>query len=382
MTKTLGDLLKDVKKSIIDEVDKKDPIVALDKNEDGLVITKSSGQQFIIDLSHFNVDMSNVAKGEKGDKGEQGERGLSIKGDRGEPGRAGNSITDVRFDQRGHLIIETDDKTYDLGLLRSGGGTNTIVQQGDGAVQLSGDITGTTNTSGVTNTILQPSENVFDVISQAPTYAYPEFTEFSIAFPANKYEIGDTIPNGIYSIEFGLNNPDNLESDNFILRDKTNDVTLAPNINFSPYSFNTEGFSFTLDTPSYYEFELIGTNSKGELFNKVFFLPFVDRYYYGESSQDTMLSPSSDLLNSQLTEVEKLEYTDFSFNSGAGLYKWIYIPERFGDDYFFEDPGTGIQFLMEQGDDIIFSNTYGILTTYKVYRSINRIAGEIKLRVY
>lgn len=38
--KTLGDLLKDVKKSIIEEVDKKDPIVSLDKNEDGLVVTE------------------------------------------------------------------------------------------------------------------------------------------------------------------------------------------------------------------------------------------------------------------------------------------------------------------------------------------------------
>ena len=133
MKKTLGDLLKDVKKSIINEVDKKDPVVSLDKNNDGLVVTKSSGEKFTIDLSHFNADMEGIAKGEKGDTGERGERGFTVKGDRGEPGRAGNSITDVRFDQRGHLIIETDDKTYDLGLLRSGGGTTTIVQQGNGS---------------------------------------------------------------------------------------------------------------------------------------------------------------------------------------------------------------------------------------------------------
>lgn len=379
--KTLGDLLRDVKRSIIEEVDKKDPIISLDKNEDGLIVTKSSGNKFTIDLSHFNADMASIAKGEKGEKGDRGERGLSIKGDRGEPGRAGNSIIDVRFDQRGHLIIETDDKTYDLGLLRSGGGTTTIVQQqGDGFVQLSGDITGTT-VNGVTNTVLQPSDNVFDIISQAPTYKYPEITDFFIEFPTNEYEIGDTIPNDLYALDFTDINPENIRDAVYILKDIEEDITYPDEITETDREFNLSNAP-SLSTPGYYQFELSNYNTKNELFSRLFLVSFVDKYYYGESAEDTMVPPDIATFDNKFTKVEKPEFTDFMFAEGAGLYKWIYIPERFGNEYTFKDPITGIQFLMEQASDVTFDNMYGISTTYKAYRSVNKIAGEINLRVY
>lgn len=384
MTKTLGDLLKDVKKSIIDEVDKKDPVVSLDKNEDGLVVTKSSGEQFTIDLSHFNADMANIAQGEKGETGERGERGLTVKGDRGEAGRAGNSIIDVKFDQRGHLIITTDDKKYDLGLLRSGGGTTIIKQgggEGGGDVNLTGDISGTTDANGLTNTTLQPSDNVFDIISQAPTYAYPEFTEFYIDFPADKYEIGESIPSTLYTLDFATINTENIRDEIYILKDLQEDLIYPDGITESNKDFGLFN-SPTLNSPGYYQFELSNYNSKGEVFNNIFSVSFVDKYYYGESDQDTIFPPPSSSFNSQLAEVEKPEYIDFSFDAGVGLYKWIYIPERFGDEYIFEDPVTGIQFLMEQAGDVTFGNIHGISTTYKAYRSVNRIAGEIKLRIF
>lgn len=131
--------------------------------------------------------MANMAKGEKGDKGE---RGLSIKGDRGEPGRAGNSITDVRFDQRGHLIIETDDKTYDLGLLRSGGGTTTIIEQSDnnGNISLTEDYILVGNEQG----IAEESAALIDINSEindinqtlnAISSTTPILQESSIVFP-------------------------------------------------------------------------------------------------------------------------------------------------------------------------------------------------------
>lgn len=382
MTNTLCDLLKDVKKSILEEVNKKDPIISIDKNDDGLVINKASGEKVNLDLSHFNADMANISKGDRGEKGEAGDRGLTIKGDRGEPGRAGNSITNIRFDQRGHLIIETDDKTYDLGLLKRSGGTIIKKTSGSGGlVHLDGDVDGLTDIQGITHTTLQPTDHVFDVINQAPTYQYPEFTEFSINFPSDSYEIGEVIPDGSYEVTFVISNIGNTDGEDFILKDANTDTVLAILSN-SPQSLNTNGDNFTLSTPGYYKFELSGVNSKGETFSKLYEVSFTDRLFYGNSANQTITSIDVETFGTRLTSVVKEDYLDVSYSAEPNQYKWICTPARFGSEYFFEDSTTGIQLLMEESDDLDITNSQGITTLYKTYRSTYRLSSDIKLRLH
>lgn len=138
-----ADLILNLQMSILKRLDAEDYITSIVREGDSLLIVTKNN----------NVTKVELPKGEKGEKGDTGRRGgrdgkdgvdgqdgkdgkdgapgadgkdgkdgkNGLPGKNGKDGKDGNGIIDIKIDQRGHLIIITRDKTYDLGRIRSGG---------------------------------------------------------------------------------------------------------------------------------------------------------------------------------------------------------------------------------------------------------------------
>ena len=146
-----ADLILNLQMSILKKLDAEDYVTSIEREGDSLLIVTKNN----------NVTKVELPKGEKGEKGDDGRRGgrdgkdgvdgqdgkdgapgadgkdgkdgknglPGADGKDGKDGKDGNGIIDIKIDQRGHLIIITRDKTYDLGRIRSGSGGTVIKTQ-------------------------------------------------------------------------------------------------------------------------------------------------------------------------------------------------------------------------------------------------------------
>jgi hypothetical protein len=133
---------------------------------------------------------------------------------------------------------------------------------------------------------------------------------------------------------------------------------------------------------------ITGTNTNASNFTADFTVNWYWRLYYGTSANTTLTEPQIEaLVNSFLDN-------DFagSFSFAGGNYKYFCYPDSYGSINTIKDSATLLNIAMASTvDDAFFSNsangiyyglvsvtnTNGVSTNYRVYRSKNILGGSI-----
>lgn len=309
-------------------------------------------------------------KGEKGDKGDQGERGAD-----GERGERGNGIVSIRIDRRGNLIIRTDDKEYNLGVIRkigSGGGGGTEEFKYTNTLPMPSDVGGLPAGTTFNNVGLRE-------LWTRLLYAFedPIFTAFDINGLPAQLEVGDAITAGTYQSTWNIDNPEMLEPDSIRIEYLNDSLVLADNLpNTGSADVVLPQISFSTATTISFKIQAMNTMQETFFLNKD--IPVQNRIYLGES-------PLSILPDSQaVTDLRFSELTDDingEYQMLGGGYKWFCYPAAWGDRNNFYDVATGLSVPMAPGFLVLVTNSFGLEITYRAYRTYFTLGGDIKIGI-
>lgn len=311
--------------------------------------------------------------------GAPGKDGKSIKGEKGD---RGNGIKDAEIDNQGHLIIKTDDKTIDAGVVAikrffgaGGGGSNFSYTN---ELPMPFDVGGLKKGTKFKDVDLK-------VIWTKLLYGYdlPYFANFTVAIfdlrnlDKIDVEIGYKILAGDYLATFSIVNPELLKENSIVIsQDK---VVLLENLpNLSPVTLTlAEIYKEGLATVS---FEIFGYDTTGTSFNKYFNINYKYKIYYGEYTEDiTDTGFANPLIVLRASELINGIEGEYLYQNIA--YKWFCYPEILGDNYVFYEISSDIALVLDEVRKIEITNEYGLKLTYNCYRTLNEIHEEFVMGI-
>lgn len=216
----------------------------------------------------------------------------------------------------------------------------------------------------------------------------PKFTSFDLAGIGTIVEVGYTILSGTHTFNWVTANPSFITPESLRIRDIS-----------SPYTFMTGGTndgtevvtfpsSIQKTASSSHTWRIDATRLNTSSFYRNHTISWYWRKYWGESVNPTLTTNQiTGLTNNNLSNTENGSY-DFV----GGGYKYIVYPTSFGSPNFFKDESTNLQVAMADNSDgystlsngyyyntIAITNQYGIVTTYRVYRTKNILGGAISI---
>ena len=225
-------------------------------------------------------------------------------------------------------------------------------------------------------------------------YQNPGFTTFTISpsigvSPTN--EVGQALPNTLIFVWNSSNSNNVIENSVRI-----SDLYHVPMISDQNYSSAISSItSYTYDTPvsrntyGTYSWVILGINTNNIQYNKTLTYSWYWRIYWGTSSNSDAPTESliEGLQNSQLYGNRQRTYT-----FGENDYKYLAIPTAYGVPtsvlyqglpYALADESDG--YLLGSGNitytQLNITNTYGITTTYNIFRSKNPIVSTTSMVV-
>jgi len=311
--------------------------------------------------------------------GAPGKDGKSIKGEKGD---RGNGIKDAEVDSSGHLIIKTDDKTIDAGVVAikrffgaGGGGSNFSYTN---ELPMPFDVGGLKKGTKFKDVDLK-------IIWTKLLYGYdlPYFADFTMAIfdlgnlDKIDVEIGYKILAGDYLATFSIVNPELLKENSIVIsQDK---VVLLENLpNLSPVTLtlpdiHKEGLATV-------SFEIFGYDTTGTSFNKYFNINYKYKIYYGEYTEDiTDTGFANPLIVLRASELINGIEGEYFYQNIA--YKWFCYPEILGDNYVFYEISSDISLVLDEVRKIEITNEYGLKLTYNCYRTLNEIHEEFVMGI-
>lgn len=323
------------------------------------------------------------AKGEKGSQGDVGPAGLKgdpgEKGEQGLQGERGNGIVNIKIDQRGHLIITTDDKVYDLGIIKG-----KIIYGGGGGEGSNIEEFAYTNSLPMPFAVGGfPQGTIFDNMNLKDLWtgllygvANPIFTSFIIQDIDTILEVGDTIPVGDYTTTWEIVNDALLKPDSIDIKFINDDLLLADNLpNVVPYNLRVPQLSF--NSPIILTFRIEATSTTNDIISRNFVVRFMDRIYIGESELTVLTE--NDVKGLRFTTLK--ENINGQYNLLEGGYKWICYPESMGTRDKFYDVDTKFQVAMNDLEIVTITNAFGVDQNYYCYRTFNKLGGALKIEV-
>lgn len=382
-----ADLILNLQMSILKKLDAEDYVTSIVREGDSLlIVTKNK-----------NVTKIELPKGEKGEKGDNGRRGgkdgidgkdgapgadgkdgkNGLPGTNGKNGKDGNGIIDIKIDQRGHLIIITRDKTYDLGRIRSGGGGTVIKTQ---------DFFYTNSTpmpAPVGGFAAGTTFNNVSLYEMWTRLLYPDsqttlaaFTNFVIQGINQEIEVGQGVPAGSYVTTWAIDNPQALQANSISIEYVNDNVTLASNLpNTVPINLNMP--MITENNLGNLTFRISALNTSNTTFSRDFVVSVQDRIFVGESPLATLTENDVEAL--RINELK--ETIDGEYELLGGGYKWFCYPVSMGTRDNFYDVDTDFQIAMSTPQTITITNAYGVSIEYYCYRTYNVLNGAITIGI-
>ncbi len=359
--------------------------LSLNNKIDGIkntTIDTATFSHVIKDLEDLKLKLDSVEKSKfnvKIPKPKDGKDGVGIKGDKGDPGIGekgprGNSIIDIKLDQRGHLIMTTDDKTFDLGPMRySHGGSSS----GDSSFTYTNSLPMPTTVGG------WPAGSTFNNVGLNElwttllyAYPFPNFSLFTITGIASLIEIGNVIISGNYSANWLINNPQMLANNSIDINYITGNLQLANNLpDMPPQSIMLPNISFNVPTPVIFRISAMDTT--GGTFSRDFIVNFVSKIYVGESILTSLMEADIKALRIK----ELAETIDGDYDLLGGGYKWFCYPVTMGTRSDFHDVVNNYPIAMNIVEIVSVTNDYGITEDYYCYRTFNILGGDISIGI-
>ena len=298
-------------------------------------------------------------------------------------------VTKIKINNGSAICTIVDTNEYQVGTDNptSGGGSSTYGGASPTTVVVE-DFPIGTNILGLTYDDL--FQNIY-----AP-YVSPSFTSFSISGFPTSYEVGDTI-GGPQTFVWSFSNISNVSPNTMDILDITGGTALATNIsNVSPAAGITIA-TYTPVVPSSYSWRGQATNTQLGVFLSSFFTAsWFWRKYYGESALTSLTeSQIESLTNNPLSNT-----LVGSYSFAALDYKYFCWPDSFGSP----SPSTGSTGFLLSGSpcsmvSVTFdptynlvqngyyyyllpvTNSFGITTNYRVYRTLNTLGAAVVITV-
>lgn len=275
--------------------------------------------------------------------------------------------------------------------------TNVLVVDAFGNVKLRTDfaVSTYTNSTPVPTTIggiaagstfsNQTMQQMWDALLYP--YQAPAFSSFSISGQSTTVEVGTSI-SGTKTFNWSTTNSANIQANTIGIVDITNSTTLATGLANDGTESILLPSAVIKNSAASNTWRITGTNSVASNFTADFVVNWYWKIYYGTSSNTTLSEAQIEALaNASLTNS-----ITGSFSFVGGNYKYFSYPDVYGSINTIKDATTSLNVAMASSvDDAFFSNsangiyygivsvtnTNGVSTNYRVYRTKNILGGSI-----
>lgn len=224
-------------------------------------------------------------------------------------------------------------------------------------------------------------------------YVSPLFTSFIISGQVQTLEVGETL-SGSKLFAWAFSNPSNITANSMAILDVTSGVTLASSISIvSPYSVNIGTVQQII--PASYSWRGQATNTQSVILNSSnFTVNWYWRKYWGTSLSTTLNESQIEALTS--SALASTENGSYSFL--AADYKYFCYPDSFGspspaplgftlggfgvsmasitDNAFYSNVENGWYYGL-----VAVTNSFGVTTNYRVYRTLNTLGAAVTITV-
>jgi hypothetical protein len=237
----------------------------------------------------------------------------------------------------------------------------------------------------------QTMQQMFDALLYP--YQAPAFSSFSISGQGSPLEVGATIAASV-TFTWGTTNSANVQANSIGILDVTGSLTLATGLANDGSEAIVRPGATTLTAAGSYTFRISGTNSLSAVFTRNLTFDWRWRAYWGFSANVTLSEAQIEALasNALTTAIAG------SYAMGATGYKYICVANAIGGQInTVKDSATLLNVPMATVADnaaysnvdgggfsyalVSVTNTNGITTNYRVYRTQNSLGAAITLLV-
>lgn len=235
-----------------------------------------------------------------------------------------------------------------------------------------------TTVGGITAGSTFDNVPVTDVITQLLyPYQVPAFTAFAIAGQGTTLEVGQAIPAGLKTFTWSTSNSGNVNVNSITIDDVTGNTELATGVaNVGSSELTVGQVVKTSATNHTWRIEAVASN--GSTIGRNFVVNWQWKVYYGESALGSLTEADVEALRVGILKTS----VNGTYVMNEGGYKWWAFPSSFTQPTQFKDINT--QFLVAMDpvvSEVLVTNSFGISTMYKLYRSYNILGGGIDVQI-
>lgn len=211
-------------------------------------------------------------------------------------------------------------------------------------------------------------------------YQNPAFTSFALT-GFSVLEVGQKIT-GTQNFTWSISNLGNAQANSINITDITNAVSITSGHSLTPpasYDFTLyPGGGLEIDTQAVVTFQIQGTNTHSAAFIRNVNIAWDWRVHSGANVNATLTNAQIlALANSSLTTAFPPQVTF----TGGTTYFWYWIPASFIQPTVFKNHATGFAIGMNSPVTQTVTNSYGIDTSYKGYRSAEQLDNAITVDI-
>jgi len=222
-------------------------------------------------------------------------------------------------------------------------------------------------------------------------YQLPVWNAFAISGQTTPLEVGATIAAN-KTFTWSSTNFANIVGGSISLIDVTGSGLIASGLSYGGTPYASTYPAITQTSPITHTFRITGTNTQSTVFTRDYNVTWAWRLYYGTGSATTLTESGIESLASSSLASNK----NGNYSFAAGNYKYFAWADSLGSptavNGFFSGgfpvamAGTSEGYLNTDAngwnyDAVNVTNTFGITTTYRVYRTLNVLGGAINITV-
>jgi hypothetical protein len=217
----------------------------------------------------------------------------------------------------------------------------------------------------------------FELAGSGSPYQAPSFSGFSIESQSTSLEVGAT-SNVDPIFTWSISNLANVQPNTIKIEDTTASVVLATGLSTTPpYSSTYTGITKTFVSSE--NFRITGTNTQGNSFSANFTISWYDRIYYGESA--TVPLTAADIKGLRASTLQFGFARTYNFIASPYEYKYLGIPISMGTPSSYRDQSTQLSVPFNAPYEVDVTNIYGVVVSYGVYQTYNKLGGPLNVEV-
>jgi len=225
-------------------------------------------------------------------------------------------------------------------------------------------------------------------------FILPTISTFSIQSQPTTIEVGSTI-SGVKTFLTSFTNSENIIPNSLSIIDFTNNVTLASTLPVSSSNIVDVG-SVSKTTATINQWRGTVTSTQGDtILSPLFTVNWYWRVFAGPAGTTTLTEAGIEALSTQSLRAN--QFTTFAL--APNNYKYICYPDSFGSPTAvtgFKDTATNLSIVMADSTSNAFynntqngwsyglvpvTNSFGVTTNYRVYRTLNILGSSINILV-